>query len=213
MVSHEFRTPLTIIQAATFLLEKSFDRNDREKFDKNIEKVYKSVETMTSLMESVLNIGKLEQGKIKPTNKVFNIKEEIEQIITSNKNYVRIVKASLPNEAVYIDSDKTLCTQIVNNLLSNATKYSSPNPKIKLAMIADNRNVEITIEDNGIGMEQNSIKEMLEPFKRDDKISGLIQGTGLGLSIIKHNLELLNGTMAIESEVNVGTKVKITIPR
>ena len=104
-------------------------------------------------------------------------------------------------------------TQIVNNLLSNATKYSSPNPKIKLAMIADNRNVEITIEDNGIGMEQNSIKEMLEPFKRDDKISGLIQGTGLGLSIIKHNLELLNGTMAIESEVNVGTKVKITIPR
>lgn len=213
MVSHEFRTPLTIIQAATFLLEKSFERNDREKFDKNIEKVYKSVETMTSLMESVLNIGKLEQGKIKPTNKVFNIKEEVEQIITSNKNYVRIVKASLPNEAVYIDSDKTLCTQIVNNLLSNATKYSSPNPNIKLAMIADNRNVEITIEDNGIGMEQNSIEEMLEPFKRDDKISGLIQGTGLGLSIIKHNLELLNGTMAIESEVNVGTKVKITIPR
>lgn len=213
MVSHEFRTPLTIIQSATFLLEKSYERSDEEKFYKNLDKISKSIDTMTDLMENVLNIGKLEHGEIKASKKVFDIRNEVKNLVESNKIYNKIVKIDLPAENVFVDSDKVLCTQIVNNLLSNAIKYSGEKPKIKLKMIADGYNCIISVKDNGIGIAKENISNLTEAFKREDKISSLVQGTGLGLSIIKHNLDLLGGEMNIESELEEGTKVTITIPR
>jgi len=213
MVSHEFRTPLTIIQTASFLLQKSFERNDEEKFYKNLDKVNKSIDSMTELIESVLNIGKLEHGEIKASYSVFNLKEELEDIKKSNKNFVIFVKLKLPDKAVFVDSDKVLFRQIINNLLTNALKYSNTNPKIKLNMIADEYKSTITISDNGIGIADENINQLTEPFKREDKISSVIQGTGLGLSIVKHNLDLIGGTLNIQSELDIGTKVTITIPR
>lgn len=213
MVSHEFRTPLTIIQSATFLLEKSYERNDEEKFFKNLDKISKSIDTMTALMENVLNIGKLEHGEIKASKKVFDIRLEVKNLVDNHKAYSKVVKMDLPEGNVFVDSDKVLCTQIVNNLLSNAIKYSKEKPKIKLKMTADGYNCIITVKDKGIGIANENIDNLTEAFKREDKISSLVQGTGLGLSIIKHNLDLLGGTMLIESELEVGTKVTITIPR
>jgi signal transduction histidine kinase len=213
MVSHEFRTPLTIIQSATFLLEKSYERSDEEKFYKNLDKISKSIDTMTDLMENVLNIGKLEHGEIKASKKVFDIRKEIKSLVETNKTYSKAVKIDLPDGNVFVDSDKVLCTQIVNNLLSNAIKYSGETPKIKLKMEADGYNCIISVKDKGIGIAKENISNLTEAFKREDKISSLVQGTGLGLSIIKHNLDLLGGTMNIESEIDKGTKVTITIPR
>ena len=213
MVSHEFRTPLTIIQSATFLLEKSYERSDEEEFYKNLDKISKSIDTMTALMENVLNIGKLEHGEIKASKKVFDIRKEVKTLVENNKAYNKVVKLEIPEGNVFVDSDKVLCNQIVNNLLSNAIKYSSEKPKIKLKMIADGYNCIITVRDRGIGIAKENINNLTEAFKREDKISSLVQGTGLGLSIIKHNLDLLGGNMKIESELDKGTKVTITIPR
>ena len=213
MVSHEFRTPLTIIQSAAFLLEKSFERNDEEKFFKNLDKISKSIDTMTELMENVLNIGKLEHGEIKASKKVFDIRLEVKNLVYNHKAYSKVVKMKLPEGNVFVDSDRILCTQIINNLLSNAIKYSVGKPKIKLRMTADGYNCIIVVKDKGIGIAKENINNLTEAFKREDKISSLIQGTGLGLSIIKHNLDLLGGTMNIDSELDVGTTVTITIPR
>jgi signal transduction histidine kinase len=213
MVSHEFRTPLTIIQSAAFLLEKSFERNDEDKFFKNLDKISKSIDTMTELMENVLNIGKLEHGEIKASKKVFDIRQEVKNLVYNHKAYSKVVKMRLPDGNVFVDSDRILCTQIINNLLSNAIKYSVGKPKIKLKMMADGYNCVITVKDKGIGIAKENINNLTEAFKREDKISSLIQGTGLGLSIIKHNLDLLGGTMNIDSELDVGTIVTITIPR
>lgn len=213
MVSHEFRTPLTIIQTAAFLLEKSFERKDEEKFQKNLYKVSKSIDTMTELMESVLNIGKLEHGEIKASYSVFNIKSELKDIVNANKKFHKCIKLKLPSDVVIVESDKILLTQIVNNLLSNAIKYSEPNPKIKLKLLADEYKCTISVKDNGIGIAKENINSITDPFKREDKISSVIQGTGLGLSIVKYNLELINGSMSIESELDLGTTVTITIPR
>lgn len=213
MVSHEFRTPLTIIQTASFLLEKSFERKDEEKFHKNLYKVSKSIDTMTDLMESVLNIGKLEHGEIKVSYSVFNIKSELKDIVNANKKFHKCVKLKLPEGVVIVESDKILLTQIINNLLSNAIKYSEPYPKIKLKLKADVDKCTIIVTDNGIGIAKENIGNITDPFKREDKISSLIQGTGLGLSIVKYNLELINGSMTIESEIDIGTTVTIIIPR
>ncbi|PKL78234.1 MAG: hypothetical protein CVV25_12360, partial [Ignavibacteriae bacterium HGW-Ignavibacteriae-4] len=184
MVSHEFRTPLTIIQSATFLLEKSYERSDEEKFFKNLDKISNSIDTMTALMENVLNIGKLEHGEIKVSKKVFDIRNEVKNLVETNKAYSKVVKLRLPEGNVFVDSDKVLCKQIVNNLLSNAIKYSNEKPKIKLSMAADGYNCTITVRDKGIGIAKENINNLTEAFKREDKISSLVQGTGLGLSII-----------------------------
>lgn len=213
MVSHEFRTPLTIIQTATFLLEKSFERADEEKFYKNLDKVSKSIDSMTGLMESVLNIGKLEHGEIKASLSIFDLRKEILDNIKDNKRFDKNVKVKVPNVSIFVESDKVLVNQIINNLLSNAIKYSGDNPKITLRLAADENKCIIIVSDNGIGIANDSIGNLTEPFKREDKISSVIHGTGLGLSIVKHNLDLIGGTLNIESELEVGTTVTITIPR
>jgi signal transduction histidine kinase len=174
MVSHEFRTPLTIIQTAAFLLEKSFERQDEEKFRKNLEKIGKSVVSMTELMENILNFGKLDQGDIRVSKQIFDIKHEILTLVQANNSYSKYVKLKLPKEPVFIDSDRILCNQIVNNLLSNAVKYSAPNPKIKLYLTADGYKCNISVVDNGIGIAKESIDSVVEAFKREDTITGTI---------------------------------------
>lgn len=213
MVSHEFRTPLTIIQTAAFLLEKSYERQDEDKFRKNLEKINFSVDSMTQLMENILNFGKLGQGEIRASKQIFDINKEIVGLVNKNTIYNECVTLKLPDDPVYIDSDRILCNQIINNLLSNAVKYSAPKPEIKLYMTSDGYKCNISVVDNGIGIAKENIDSVLEAFKREDKISGIIQGTGLGLSIVKHNLDLLEGTIKIDSELEVGTTVTITIPR
>lgn len=213
IVSHEFRTPLTIIQSATFLLEKSYERRDDEKFFKNLDKISKSIDTMTGLMENVLNIGKLEHGEVKASKKVFDIAKEIKDLVKTNKVYNRVIKLNLPKESIFVDSDKILCIQIVNNLLSNAVKYSHNTPEIKLKLKANGYQCKITVKDKGIGIDKVNVSNLTEAFKREDSISSLVQGTGLGLSIVKHNLALLDGSMEIESELGKGTKVTVIIPR
>ncbi len=212
MVSHEFRTPLTVIQATLYLLEKSYERQDDDKFAQNLVKIDKSIDNMVNLMENILNLGKLEQGEIKVSNSELDLVDEIKELIESNNKYKKLVTLNFKIDSLKIKSDKLLLNQIMNNLLSNSIKYSSNNPEIVLSAFIEGKVCFILVEDNGIGISKESLSTITEPFKREDKTSSLIKGTGLGLSIVEHNLKLLNGEMRIESEENKGTKITIKIP-
>jgi signal transduction histidine kinase len=212
MVSHEFRTPLTVIQATLYLIEKSYERQDDEKFAHNLVKIDKSIDNMVNLMENILNLGKLEQGEIKVSNSELNLVAEIKELIESNNKFKKLVTLNLKTDSLKVKSDKLLINQIMNNLLSNSIKYSTNNPEIVLSAFIEGKVCFIVVEDNGIGISKENLSTITEPFKREDKTSSLIKGTGLGLSIIEHNLKLLDGEMQIESEENKGTKITIKIP-
>jgi len=212
MVSHEFRTPLTVIQATLYLLEKSYERQDDDKFAHNLIKIDKSIDNMVNLMENILNLGKLEQGEIKVSNSELNLVDEIKELIESNIKYKNLVTLKFKTNSLNIKSDKLLLNQIMNNLLSNSIKYSSNNPEIILTASIVGNTCYLIVKDNGIGISKENLITITEPFKREDKTSSLIKGTGLGLSIIEHNLKLLGGEMQIESEENQGTKITIKLP-
>lgn len=212
MVSHEFRTPLTVIQATLFLLEKSYERQDSDKFTHNLMKIEKSIDNMVNLMENILNLGKLEQGEIKVSSTEFCVIEEITELINSNKDFKKYVKLDLEDKELLIKTDKLLVNQILNNLLSNSVKYKSDKPEIILSVYTSDNHCYFVVSDNGIGISKKNIDTITQPFKRDDKTTSLIKGTGLGLSIVNHNLELIGGDMKIESTENVGTKITIKIP-
>ncbi|MFN3196181.1 MAG: sensor histidine kinase [Chlorobiota bacterium] len=212
MVSHEFRTPLTVIQATLYLLEKSYERQDSDKFEHNLMKIEKSIDNMVNLMENILNLGKLEQGEIKVSSTEFCVIEEIDELINSNKDFKKFVTLDLENKELLIKTDKLLVNQILNNLLSNSVKYKSDNPEIILSVYTSDTFCYFVVSDNGIGISEKNIDTITQPFKRDDKTTSLIKGTGLGLSIVNHNLELIGGEMKIESKENVGTKITIKIP-
>ena len=212
MVSHEFRTPLTVIQATIYLLEKSYERRDSNKFSNNLLKIETSIDNMVNLMENILNVGKLEQGEIKVAKTEFCIVDEVKELISSNKDFKKYVQFECEKTELIIQTDKLLVHQILNNLLSNSVKYKSANPEIILTVYDSNKYCYFVVSDNGIGISKKNIDTISQPFKRDDKTSSLIKGTGLGLSIVNHNLQLIGGEMKIESEENVGTKITIKIP-
>ena len=214
MISHEFRTPLTIIKSSAQMLNKfGMNLNYSERFNYQ-EKISKTVDYMTDLIENVIFIGKSDsmQKSVNP-NKV-DIIEFCNVIITDFKLTLKkdreiILKHSL--DSAVIEQDEKLLKLILNNLLSNAAKYSDENSKIEFGLEIEQENVIFTIRDFGIGIPEEQQKNIFDVFYRANNV-GNINGTGLGLSVIKESLELLEGKIGLKSIVSEGTEFTVTIP-
>ncbi len=214
MISHEYRTPLTVIMTSSYLLEQLYFNQNLESFTKHLEKIRVSVKTMTKLLEDVLTLGKSESGKLtlKPTSFdiipiCFEIIDEIKLI--DNKQHT--INFSSNNHNCHIINDEKLLRQIIINLLSNAVKYSPINSEIKLEVIEDSNQILIKIRDSGIGIRPEDQKYLFEPFHRGKNV-GTISGTGLGLSIVKRCLDLMGGKIYLKSDIT-GTTFTIKIPQ
>ena len=214
MVSHQYRTPLTVILSASFLLEKFFDINDKEEFMNNIHKIQASIKEMVELLENVLFIGKEEAGKIEvkpaefdPVERLENIIREVEVIDRQNHEF----EFEHPRAGLKIESDPSLFQQIFSNLISNAAKYSEPGSKIHVSMKNGNSSLKIKVKDSGIGIPEDEMKHIFEPFHRFSN-AGNISGTGLGLTIVKKCADTLGADIAVSSKLNHGTEFHCELP-
>jgi signal transduction histidine kinase len=128
----------------------------------------------------------------------------------ADTNHKVVLKNNLNIDVFFMD--KAMVRHILNNLLSNAIKYSDESKSIKINVDQINRSeIKIVIKDNGIGIPKDEIKYLLEPFYRASNVDA-IKGTGFGMSIVKRFVELQKGKIAIESVLNKGTKISITLP-
>ena len=213
MVSHEYRTPLTVILSASSLLQNYMDKMTEEQKDKQFNNITHSVSTMTNLLDDVLMIGKSELGKsldILDFDLVNTVKSISENIMFIDNNKHKLV-FDMP-ERLKIKSDKRLVDHIVNNLIMNAVKYS-PKQKdvyVKVNEIDSNR-FEFVVKDKGIGIPKEDLDNIFDSFYRSSN-TGSIEGTGLGMSIVKKSIDSLQGTIQIESEESQGTKVSVILP-
>ena len=211
MASHEFRTPLSTILSSASLLSKYTLTEEQEKREKHIQRIKSSVNNLINILNEFLSIGKIEDGKINTNNKDFDLKE----FITSLCNEMNgLLKAG--QKTSYIHSgesntflDPSLLKNVLINLLSNAIKFSPENSLISLKSEVNNNQVEIRVKDEGLGMSGDDQKHLFERFFRGANVTN-IQGTGLGLHIVGKYIELMNGTIDIESELEKGTEVIIT---
>ncbi|MDD5571261.1 MAG: PAS domain S-box protein [Bacteroidales bacterium] len=238
VISHEFRTPLTGIQASVQLIERYGDKWDIEKKQKFFSSIYNSIRFTSLLLDDVSLIGEDESGKINYNPLPCNIEEVCQQAFGDIKAVFG--KSSMINFSIKPDTIKTLADEsllrhILNNLLANAVKYSEHKNQIDFSVIADNddtcgehppathlndivgqgragsRTIIFTVTDHGIGIPEEDMKHIFEPFHRASNVE-LIKGTGLGLAITKRCVELHKGSIEIKSTVNKGTTVVMKIP-
>jgi PAS domain S-box-containing protein len=210
MASHEFRTPLSTILSSASLLAKYKLTDDQEKRDKHVQRIKSSVINLTNILNEFLSLGKLEEGKIKAHFSVFNIKEFIElqwqEMSALFKPGQRIEYVHSGKEMVTLDEN--LFKNVLINLLSNAAKFSSENKKIFINVDASDRELIFIIRDEGIGISEKDQQHLCEIFFRAKNALN-IAGTGLGLHIVSKYIEMMEGTIAIKSELGKGTEITL----
>ncbi|MFP4367996.1 MAG: ATP-binding protein [Candidatus Kapaibacterium sp.] len=216
MISHEYRTPLTIIMTSTYLLETAFQKMSGAKHKAHVEKIRLSVKNMIQLLENVLMMGHMESDKFSYNPEKMSLRDLIHAAVEETRD---IDKDSHPINIRYYDetdhilNDKKLLRLIIINLLTNAVKYSEKGSPVDINIFTNSNNrLNIEISDNGIGIPEDSFDELFEPFHRGRNI-GNEHGTGLGLTIVKGCLDAISGIITIDSKPGEGTTVKISFPK
>jgi PAS domain S-box-containing protein len=212
--SHEFRTPLATIFSSTELIERYWKKQDEVKLYEHTGRIKSAIKYLTGLMDDVLTISKSETKKIiYNTEKCDLVKlcnsiiEEIKALL-SEKHHLDI-DIQLGGGIYY--ADEKLIKLILSNLLSNAIKFSADGGRIGFIARTMREEIIFEVSDEGIGIPAEDQKRIFEPFDRGSNI-GVIRGTGLGMSIVKRSLDLLGGTIRLESGVGKGTKFVVSIP-
>ena len=215
-MSHDIRTPMNAIIGFTTLAISHLD--NRELVQNYLEKIITSGNHLLSLINDVLDMSRIESGKVKIDEKEASLPEIMHDLKTIVQSDVKAKQLSF-----YIDTqdvtdeiivcDKLRLNQVLLNLLSNAMKYTKPGGTVSVRIIQTGdepegyASFEFRIKDTGIGMSKEFLEHIFEPFEREQTatISG-IQGTGLGLSITKNIVDMMHGTIAVESELGKGSE-------
>lgn len=209
--SHQFRTPLTVIQANIGLINMQIDTLEngfKDKLNRVTTRIQSEVERMTELMNDVLILGKINAGSVKPIFKPINLLTIINE--TSRKyNGIqsdgRKIIVKIDGKARTIVADDKLMEHTISNLLSNAFKYSIGHQSPTLTVGFENNQVKISVKDFGIGIPPDEVKNLFQTFYRATNANDF-PGTGLGIAIAKEYAELNGGEISVTSKLNEGSE-------
>ncbi len=208
-VSHDIKTPLTSIIGNLELMDNSGN-------EKEAASIQQSADHILSLLSNLLEFSSLEQGKLEVEKKVFHVRTLCEETasmfepIAQKKNLVFDFKNELRNN-LYVDSDRLKIKQILSNLISNAIKYTIEG-SIGFKASLENSCLVFRVEDSGIGIPSDKFEDIFKPFVRTDSGSQLSEGSGYGLSVVKGLVDLMEGSIEVQSEVGKGSLFTVRIP-
>lgn len=213
MVSHDFRSPLAIIQSASDLLYNYSDRMSDEKREKHFNTIHKQIQHLTGLVEDMLTYTKGEFVGLGYTPFKTDLEKFFQAIVDEMQPLpgARQISFIITNPLESADIDIHLLRRMLLNLLSNAVKYSPEGSLIEFRIARNQENLVMYIQDQGIGIPEEAQTHLFEVFHRAKNV-GEIPGTGLGLSIVKLAVEAHGGTISVDSHINVGTTVIISLP-
>lgn len=213
MASHEFRTPLSTILSSASLVNRYTTAEDQEKRTRHIEKIKGSVKHLNDLLEDFLSLGKLDEGKVTVSSAGFNLKDLVNDTIDEMKGLLRKGQQIVCTYTGYemVQSDKKMVKNVLINLLSNAIKFSPDDGKIFVQSNVHDSTASLSIRDEGIGIPAEDQVHLFSSFFRGKNALN-IQGTGLGLHIVKRYVDLLGGSIGLQSELDKGTTVTFNIP-
>lgn len=226
-ISHDIRTPMNAISGFTTLAIRSMDQ--KEKVRDYLAKIQVSGDHLMSLINDVLDMSRIESGRIHLEESEVKLPEMLSELETITSGHVQAKQLKLSVDAGEIANetvccDKTRLNQILLNLLSNAIKFTPVGGRISVRLrqlpgTQENKTVcgiavyEFRVKDNGIGMSPEFIKKIFDPFERERTSTvSRVPGTGLGMSISKNLVEMMGGTIEVQSEQGKGTEFMIRIP-
>ena len=216
-VSHELKTPLTLIKGYIETLEDK-GTGDREESGRFISIIKEHTDRLGHIIEDLLSLSELELSRDCLHRTEFDLKELIHEISLGFERALAERKQTLTvnsqGDDLRIKGDRDKIEQVFVNLIDNALKYTKESGRIEVLLTGQERAVSVAVRDNGIGIPKEHLGRVFERFYRVDKArSRQLGGTGLGLGIAKHIVLVHNGNITIESELNRGTKVSVTLPR
>lgn len=216
-VSHELRTPISSIKGfAETLLAGALD--DKENSKDFLKIILSDSNRLACLIDDLLNLSKIESGKLIMERKPCGLLEIVEKVIASLKVQLEfksiITKISIPQDLPNVLVDETRIKQVLLNLIDNAIKYNMPSGEILILAKEIDSFVRVDIVDTGIGIPSNNLPRLFERFYRVDKArSRELGGTGLGLAIVKHIVQSHSGEVLVESVELQGSTFSFTIPK
>ena len=222
-MSHDIRTPMNAIVGFSGLLEKSL--HDEKKSLDYIKKIRVSSDILLTIINQVLEMARIESGKITLSSESVNIREMVDamNIVFESSLTKKSLEYQCSLNVVHdqILCDKTKMEEIILNVVSNSIKYTNPHGKITVSIdeldSEDEKNADykVVVEDNGIGMSQDYLPHIFEEFSREHTSTETrVAGTGLGLPIVKSLVDRMDGTIEVESEEGKGTRfiMKFSFP-
>lgn len=214
MVSHEFRTPIATIASSADLLLHYSDRMSEDRKKEHLERIRNTVSQMVGMLDDVLTIGRQQAMGMSFNPTTVNVDSTLRNLLDRYKQLGpnHTFRYSNANDAVSIQVDERLFQLILDNLISNAVKYSPNGSEIHIKVFENVSELVIQIEDEGVGIPQQDKARLFEPFHRAANV-GSISGTGLGLAIVKQAMDQHGGTIAVQSEVDKGTIFTIAFPK
>lgn len=217
-VSHELRTPLNaIIGFSEMMMQRIFGPLGSDKYDEYANVINSAGRHLLDQINQVLDLSKIDAGKMTFNFEDVNIHEVADYVedllepqLRSRSHNLAII---IPDPFPMLHADKTMVTQVMMNLLSNAIKFTPENGQIQLQAELQDDCIVISVTDNGIGIEEDMLKQVIDPFVQiRSALTRSEQGTGLGLSIVASLVEHHGGQINLESEVDKGTNVTVTFP-
>ncbi len=218
-MSHDIRTPMNGIIGMTAIAAAHLD--DKERVKDSLQKITLASKHLLSLINEVLDMSKIESGKVQLIEEEFNLSDLVENLLNLINSQIKehhheliINITDVVHEAVIGDSLRI--QKVFTNLMSNAVKFTPDGGKLKLSISEKftNQNkigcYEFVFEDNGIGMSEEYVKQIFEPFSRaaDERVNH-IQGTGLGMPISRNIVRMMGGDIKVESKLGVGSKITV----
>ncbi len=217
-MSHELRTPLNAIIGFSEMMQRQLlGPIGSERYLDYIGGIRESGEHLLDLINDILDMSKIEVGKYEIETEDLNIGKVLQLAVhmmevRAHESQVRLISDTIP-ENVHMTADRRAIMQILLNLLSNAFKFTRAEGEVELKCLALDKSVEISVRDTGIGIPEDKIDTITLPFEQVDcELTRDHEGSGLGLAITKDLIELHGGTLKIESKVEEGTKVTVSLP-
>ena len=220
-MSHDIRTPMNAIIGLTTIVEKNL--GDVESTRENLRKISLASNHLLTLINDILDISKVESGKLKLSPMTFSVVESVENLVNISQPMIKEKNIDFSfhinrMEKEYLYTDQLRLNQIYINILSNAIKYTEPGGRVTVDMREEKSAVpgcirlSYVVSDTGIGMSPEFMATMYQPFSRqiDSRVNS-IQGTGLGLAITKQMVDLLGGTIDCQSEQGKGTTFTVVL--
>ncbi|HEX6315807.1 MAG TPA: ATP-binding protein [Gemmatimonadaceae bacterium] len=216
MLAHELRNPLAPIQNAVQLLRSSGGRDETVRFTADV--LNRQVGQLVRLVNDLVDVSRITRGKIELVRTTVDLAAVIRQAVEAVRPMIdskeQVLELALPSAPLRLTGDFTRLTQVIGNVLSNATKFTGEGGRISVTVTRQDSQYEIAVRDNGIGIAAEQLPNVFELFVQGDtSLERSVSGLGIGLMLVKTLVTMHGGTVDVRSDgVGTGTEVRITLP-
>jgi PAS domain S-box-containing protein len=215
-MSHELRTPLNAVLGFTQLLQEDTKGRLTERDQHHLDLVFLAGAQLRALIDDVLDVSRIESGRLALSLREVDLKSLLNDVVRMSEAAARAggieLRRTSADRPVSLRTDPVRLRQVMLNLLSNAIKYNRPGGSVSLDVETVHGGACITVADTGLGMSPEQLAGLFQPFNRLGRERSNIAGTGLGMSLVRQLVELLGGSIHVDSEVGAGTIVRVELP-